>query len=177
MKLLSLAPLALLLATGSPAHGQSQDLASKLVNNPAASKSWGPGVSARRDKAVQGGVAYRVTTTGSEATYGDVGIYSTVDKPVKSGDRLILGFWARLEKGPDGAQTATLPLNAIQEAAPSNEAIIRGSVDITPSWQFFQISGAARKDYPAGGLNAALQLAAAKQIVDVGPIYVFNMGQ
>jgi hypothetical protein len=39
------------------------------------------------------------------------------------------------------------------------------------------VKGKADKDYPAGALNVSLHLATAKQTVDLGPVFVLDMGQ
>ena len=41
----------------------------------------------------------------------------------------------------------------------------------------YQLKGASDRDYKPGELNAAMHLDSAKQILDVGPLFVFNYGQ
>lgn len=51
--------------------------------------------------------------------------------------------------------------------------------DIGPEWKQIEIEieGKADKDYAAGALGASIQLATAKQVVDLGPVIVLNLGQ
>lgn len=153
------------------------DLGNKLINGPETIKAWGVEPQTVRDKNVKGGLAMRITTTGKEAHLWDVGVYTPTNRPVRAGDRLIIAFWARLQSGPDGAATAVLPDNAIQLTSSPNVALFAGPATLTSSWQVFQISGTADKDYPAGSLSASISLATGKQVVDIGPVYILDMGQ
>ncbi len=170
----ALTGLAVAIASVMPANAQEQ-LAGKLVNAPGAVSGWGGDVKVRADEGVQGGKAVRIVTTGKEAHVWEVGVYTPVTKVVASGHRLVLAFWARLEKGPGGAGSSVLPVNAIQMSAPPNLPIVKGEVTITSEWKLYQIAGAAPQDFAAGELSAALQLGGQDQIVDVGPIYVFDL--
>ena len=51
-----------------------------------------------------------------------------------------------------------------------------GPATIGPEWQ---IRGARRanQDYAAGALNVAMHLATGHQTVDIGPVFVLDMGQ
>lgn len=49
--------------------------------------------------------------------------------------------------------------------------------DIGPEWKQIEIEGKADKDYAAGALGASIHLATAKQVVDLGPVIVLNLGQ
>ena len=40
-----------------------------------------------------------------------------------------------------------------------------------------EIRGRADRDYAAGALNVAMHLATGHQTVDIGPVFVVNMGQ
>jgi len=151
-------------------------LAERLINAPSQLKPWGHGAEFIRDKKVQGGKAIRITTSGEEANPWDVGVYSDVTGPVQQGDKIILAFWARLEQGGEGEEFAILPHNAIQFARPPHMPVFSGAVTITPEWELHQIGWVAEHSYEAGELTAALQLADSKRIVDIGPLFVFNMG-
>ena len=69
-----------------------------------------------------------------------------------------------------------LPYNAVQLASAPYTALFNGPVTIGPEWKLHEVKGKADKDYAGGTLNASLHLATAKQVVDLGPIFVLNMG-
>src|SRR5206468_12215991 len=98
-------------------------------------------------------------------------------KPIAKGDRLVLLFSARLEKGENGATTATLPYNAVQLTQAPYSTVISGAGQIGPEWKDIQVSGVADANYPAGALKVTIQLATAKQTVDFGPIVLLDRGK
>jgi hypothetical protein len=49
-------------------------------------------------------------------------------------------------------------------------------VTIGPDWKMVEIKGKANRDYPGGTLNVSVHLATAKQVVDLGPVFVLDMG-
>jgi len=152
------------------------DLAKKIINDPSDPHVDGAKASLRDDPGVQGGKVLRIVVAKKGTNPWDAAVGGPVNKPIKTGDKLILAFWARLEKGENGA-TTTLPYNAVQLASAPYSTVISGSSDIGPEWKMYQIAGKADHDYPAGQLKVTFQLATAKQTVDFGPIMLFDMGQ
>jgi len=129
------------------------------------------------DPGVEGGKAIRINVPRKGTNVWDSAVESLVNKPVKAGDRLVLYFDARLEKGAGDAVSAPIPFTAIQMSSAPYSPVIQGNVTLTPEWRMHKIEGKADKDYPAGALKAAIHLGNAKQTVDFGPVVVLNMGQ
>ena len=96
---------------------------------------------------------------------------------MKAGDKLLLAFWARLEKGEDGAATAILPFTGVQVSSPPYPSVFNEAVQVGRAWKLHQVKGTADKDYAAGSLGVSIHLANAKQTIDLGPVFVVNMGQ
>jgi hypothetical protein len=167
---------ALALVALGPAPAQD-DIASRIINQPGAPQLNGARARLRDDAAVQGGKAIRVEVPGKGANVWDVAAESRIDKPVKAGDSLLFAFWVRLEKGEGGATTATLPFNGVQLSAAPYTTVFAGPVEIGPEWKLSQVTGKAERDYPAGTLKAVIHLATGKQTVDLGPLFVVNLGQ
>jgi hypothetical protein len=175
-KLIAAASLAL--APQTPAAAQDpNDLARQIINDPSNPQVAGAKAALRDDPKVQGGKALRIEIRGKGANPWDASVGGPIAKPVKAGDKLILAFWARLEKGENGAATTTLPYDAIQLAAAPYSTVVSGSNEIGPEWKLQQVTGKADRNYPAGALKVTIQLATAKQTVDVGPIIVLDTGQ
>jgi len=102
----------------------------------------------------------------------------TCDDPrAAAGDELLLAFWARLEKGEGGATTTTLPYNAVQLSAAPYTALFAGQAEIGPEWKLQEVRGKADADRAAGTLKATIHLATGAQTVELGPIFVVNLGQ
>ena len=170
--------IAACLIAASPVAALAQtDLASKIVNDPGAPEIKGARATLVDDEKVQGGKAIRVAVPKKGANNWDSVVESSVSKPVKKGDKLVLAFEARLEKGPDGATSAAIPYSAIQLKAAPHTGVVQGQVTVGPDWQFHRIEGTADKDYPADALKATIQVGNARQTIDFGPVVVLNMGQ
>lgn len=159
----------------------ANDLASRIISNPNPESYRVDGVRSgggvRRDPGVQFGKALRVPVAGRGANPWSVSVAVPIVRPVQAGDNLILAFWARLERGPDGATSVTLPSNSVQMAAAPYTAVFTGPVTIGPQWQMFEIRGRADRAYAAGDLNVSMHLATGRQTIDIGPVFVLDMGQ
>ena len=131
----------------------------------------------RNDPGVQWGKALRVEVPGRNAQAWTTAVSVPINRAVHAGDRLVLAFWARLEQGENGATTASLPYNAVQLSGAPYTAVFSGGVTVTPQWQMFEINGQANRDYADGALNVAIHLATGRQTIDIGPVFVLDMGQ
>jgi len=150
---------------------------SMIINDPAAPNINGGKTKLIDDGRVTGGKALRIQVPSKGKNAWDVSLASPINKPVKAGDNLLLVFWARLEQGADGATTTTLPWNSIGMTSTPWSPVIGQSSDIGPEWKQFEISGKAERDFEPGSIGVTLQLATAKQTVDLGPVIVLNLGQ
>ena len=158
------------------APAAAQD-ALNIINDPGAPQVQGASGRLRDDPAVQGGKALRVVVRSKGANPWDIAVQTPITQPVTAGDRLLLAFWARLEKGEGGAATTTLPYNAVQQTAAPYTALFTGPAEIGPEWKLLEVRGKADADHAAGTLNVAIHLATAAQTVELGPIFVVNLGQ
>jgi hypothetical protein len=172
---------ALVLAAMLAAAPAADDIAEKIISVPVPSAyrvdglKSGPDI--HSDPKVQGGKALRVRVPAKSAHAWDVAVTVPINKPVKSGDALVLAFWARLAEGDAGATTAELPYNAVQLAASPYTAVFSGPVTAGPEWKLHSVKGVVDHDYKAGELNVALHLATAKQVVEIGPVFVLDLGK
>jgi hypothetical protein len=170
---------ALFAVPGIAQDAQSSDdaLAEKVVNNtnPASFQIYGvtPAPKLIGDKGVQGGKALHIPVTGAGDPWA-AGANVPLLKPVKAGDRLVVAFYAKLAKGD--ATTAKLPAQ-VQIASAPYTALFGKPFDLTTEWQFLQFAGKADKDYAAGAITAAFHLNTGKQVIDLGPVAILDMGQ
>ena len=162
-------------------HAAQDDLANRVISvpHPAAYRVDGvrTGARVRPDATVQFGRALRVPVSGRSEQPWTVSVAVPINGAVAAGDNLILAFWARLEQGENGATSASLPHNAVQLAAAPYTPVFRDAVTISNAWRLYEIRGRADRAYAAGALNVALHLATGRQTIDIGPVFVLNMGQ
>ena len=164
---------ALLIAVPAAALAQD-DITRQIVNDPSAPDVGGARASLVDDAKAQGGKALRVAVPKKGANPWDSSVGGAIKKPVAKGDHLVLLFSARLEKGENGATTATLPYNAVQLAGAPYTTLLQGPAAIGPEWKDFRIEGTSNGSYGPNELKVTIQLATAKQTVDFGPIVVLD---
>src|SRR5258708_35243781 len=95
----------------------ASEVAKQIVNDPSAPDVGGAKASLVDDPKVVGGKALRVQVARKGNNPWDSNVGGAIKKPITKGDRLLLLFSARPEKGDKGATSATLPFNAIPLAA------------------------------------------------------------
>ena len=163
---------------GRPAFAQD-DFSRNLINKPDID-SWniyGKGETHKfiRDKTVAGEAAFRVTVPGVGDNPYDIGIHSDSTKAVKKDDVLFVTFYARAQKTPPDAEFISFKA-MIQMANPTYTPLIAEEVHVTSDWKPFYLSARAPADYFAGQINVSLQVATGKQILDLGPVMLFDLG-
>ncbi|HEU4960676.1 MAG TPA: hypothetical protein VFT56_09720 [Sphingomonas sp.] len=171
-------------ALAAPAAAQDKsadDIASKIINQPA------PGAFAvynaprpaklYKDKAVQGGEALRVAIPAASDQPWSISLADPISKPVKKGDRLALALYAKVEPGEAKTTGAHIANASVQLAKAPYTGVFGAPLDIGTEWKLYTVAtGAADRDYAAGELTVSLQLATAKQVLDIGPIFVLDLG-
>ena len=75
------------------------------------------------------------------------------------------------------AAASTLPYPGVQVSSPPYTSVFNDAVEIGPEWKLHQVKGKADKDYAAGTLGVSIHMANAKQTIDLGPVFVLNLGQ
>lgn len=125
---------------------------------------------------VQGGQALRVDVTAAGANLWDAGAGSLTTKPIAQGDVLLLAVWARAERLPEGAATAKLVLGLQQSTAPY-APMATAEIQAGTDWKLYFLQADAPQAYAAGAANATVQLAAASQTIELGPVFILDYGQ
>jgi hypothetical protein len=178
---LALGLLAAPLALAPPAAAQQSDdaAAQAMINNPDPSSYmvWGvtPTPKSKKDDSVQGGRSIHIPTTGNGNPW-DISVNVPITKPIRAGDRLVLMYYAKLEKPKEGETSARI-IGQIQLNAAPYSVVIGSGVDITPEWKLYTAEGRADKDYAAGTLNATFHLNNGKHVVAMGLVAAFDYGK
>ena len=164
-------------AVAQAAGSSAGSMADRIINDPRVPSLRPYGLNlppqVRDDKAVQFGKAMRFVLSG-HADFWRIGVTTPTLKPVRKGDRVVVAFWARATGTQAGAPGR---IGRVQlEATPVIRAIFEQSFEIGPEWKMYQLKGVADQDYAPGQLNAALHIDAAKQVLDLGPVFVLDYG-
>jgi len=125
-----------------------------------------------KDEKVQFGKAIRVSAPGGGDPW-TIGANSPLTEPVKKGDKLMLAFYARLEKGEGATSGIT---GQLQLSSAPYTPLFGKSFDVTPEWKLYSVAGHADRDYAKGEIAAALHLNVAKHTLDIGAVAVLNYG-
>lgn len=162
------------------ADAQGNSILDKLVNVPSATSWKAQGLSQWpeeiKDPSVTAGVALRFPIKEKGANPWSVAASVPVTKLVKKGDVILFAFWARAEVPLEGTQTGSIPSIRIEEVKAPYTPIAQDSATITTKWAMYYASGVAGKDYTPGSLKATVHLAAGKQTIDLGPVFVLDFG-
>jgi hypothetical protein len=182
-KRLALAAIALAIPAGASAPLAAQTAAEpEILNNanPDSFQVYGLAGGAKptpvKDDKVQFGKAIRVDTPGGGNVWS-VGVNSPLQAGVKKGDKILLAFYARVQKPADGATTATIASAQLQLAAAPYTKLFGEGVTIGSEWKLYKVIGHADRDYAKGELAAALHINTAKQTLDIGAMAVLDYGQ
>ncbi|MFV3077768.1 hypothetical protein [Niveispirillum fermenti] len=153
-------------------------LPGKLMNDPTR-MDWvvyGRGQKNRRIKTpgVGGGIALQVSSPHAGANPYDIGVNIPLNAPVIPDQPITVAFWARTVSAetPDGYGRLGLRIQM-------NEAPYAGFGDkmmsIGPDWQIHEVRARADRAIGQGGAVIGFQIAAARQVVEIGQIYVLDM--
>jgi hypothetical protein len=148
-----------------------------VINEPGTRYSfYGAGLSNKtmKEADLPGGEFIRVTTTKGKNPFDAGGGYQ-INKPIKAGDVIFFAIYARAPNLKDG-ETASMPgLGVVQDGAPYAPIAVADK-QITNQWNVYYAAGKANVDWPRGKAHVALQLAADSQVIDLGPVFVLDLG-
>lgn len=121
---------------------------------------------------VPGGGALRVRARRG-ANPWDVQATSPAGGDIAAGDVVLLAFYARAEQAPEGG--SRLPVR-LQLAGAPYTSLVEGTKTIGAEWRQYCLSGVAAQAFRGELTNVSVHLATADQVVDLGPVFVFNFG-
>jgi len=112
----------------------------------------------------------------SKATHPwDVGAQYAVDKPIKPGDVVFFAVYMRAPNVKDG-ETASVPGTGVGQAEAPYASIATLDAHVTNQWNVYYASTKTAAGWPRGQARASLQLGADKQVIDLGPLIVLDLG-
>lgn len=106
----------------------------------------------------------------------DIGANAKTQVKTNAGDVILGAFWARAAQLPEGKSETRLPIHLQQQGEPyvqfkSSEAVL------TSAWHQYFIYKEMPKKMKKGALGIAVHLANDVQVIELGPVYIMNLGQ
>jgi hypothetical protein len=161
-------------APAAPAGG----LATKLINVPGTVWTvYGTAQTSKRleTEGPQNYPMVRATITQKGANPWDAGAVSPVPKPIAAGDTVLIAVYLRAPNATEG-QPVTLPFVGLSGSAAPYATLVSDHVAITNQWKQYFVGGKATQAAAANGAQVSVHLASAAQVIDLGPIRVFDLG-
>ena len=161
----------------APSAAAQPSIFDKAVNAPGIGWApYGPNQSARQVPApdVPGGNAVQIKVTKAGVNPWDSGAAYPTIKPIAAGDTMLVMVFLRAPNATDAAPV-TIPLGA-GGSEPPYIPIATEPVQVGPTWKRYYVSGVANQAYAAGKANITVQLAGAKQVIEVGPAFLIDLG-
>jgi hypothetical protein len=167
----------LVLATVAPA---ADDIWTKTINNDS-NGYWN--VQPERPKAkyvavepagtLPGDHAYRIKATKGNNPW-DVQASSPIAGAINQGDVIMLMYYARAAEPAEGGSKLTA---RIQLSAEPYTSVMDMTSSITTEWKQHCAHRVASSSIAGDKGNVSIHLATAKQVIELGPVFVFNFGK
>ena len=163
----------------APAKAEGKPVG-KLINELKTATAWSVyGATQRTESMAQGGPKdYPMTrvTVSAKGNPWDVGATSSVSKPIGAGDTVLVAVYLRAPELKDGESTPVTYFG-LNENGPPYGSVAKGAAEVTNQWKVYYASGVAGKALAAGQVTVGMHLAAARHVLDLGPVLVYNFGQ
>ncbi|MEJ0087579.1 MAG: hypothetical protein WDO72_18045 [Pseudomonadota bacterium] len=172
--------LALLLVAFAPAGGavaEDFDIWKKTINNDS-NGTWNfqpekPKAKYFVDKGVPGEHAFRIKAE-KGANPWDLQASSPVQGAINEGDVVMLMYYARAAEPAEGGSSLTA---RVQLDSSPYTATLEFNAPITGEWNSYCAHRVATTTLPEKKGSVSIHLAAAKQVIELGPVFVFNFGK
>ena len=124
-------------------------------------------------KEVPGKQAAQFEIAAAGANQHDIGLTIPVKQKIEEGDILILAVLARSVSAntPDGNGRIGV---RIQKNAPPYPGFADNMLQIGPKWVMYELRTKARMTFEAGEAAVSLHLAGAKQVIEIGQVYLIK---
>lgn len=123
--------------------------------------------------AVAGDHAFRVKATKGKNPW-DVQASSPIAGAINEGDVIMLNYYARAEEPAEGGSSLTA---RIQLAGAPYTSVLDMTSKISGEWKSYCAFRVASASIAENKSNVSIHLATAKQVIDLGPVLVFNFGK
>lgn len=122
---------------------------------------------------IPGGHAFRIKAT-KGANPWDVQASSPIQGAINEGDVIMLMYYARAAEPAEGGSSLTA---RIQMNAPPWSSVLEMNSPITGEWKNYCAHRVANVTLAEKKSSVSIHLATAKQVIELGPVFVFNFGK
>lgn len=176
MKLTGLVWAGLALA-GTVAVAQDFDPSTKMINREY-NGTWNvqpdkPKAKYFEVKGIPGEHAFRIKATKGVNPW-DVQASSPVSGAINEGDVVMLMYYARAEEAAEGGSSLTA---RVQLAGAPYTSTMDFTTPITGEWKSYCAHRVATATLAEKKGSVSIHLATAKQVIELGPVFVFNLGK
>lgn len=162
---------------GAPSAAAQPSIFDKAINTPGIGWTpYGPNQTAKQVLAadVPGGNAVQIKVSRAGANAWDSGVTYPTIKPIAAGDTLMTMVFLRAPGAAEG-QTVSIPVG-MGGSEPPYTPIASEPVQVGSTWKRYFVTGVAAQGFAAGKANISVQLAGAKQVIEVGPAFLLDLG-
>jgi hypothetical protein len=124
-------------------------------------------------KGIPGERAFRIKAN-KGANPWDVQASSAVQGAINEGDVIMLLYFARAAEPAEGGSSLTA---RVQLAGAPYTSTLDFSTPITGEWKSYCAHRVATATLPEKKGNVSIHLATARQVIELGPVFVFNFGK
>jgi endo-1,4-beta-xylanase len=126
---------------------------------------------------ISGGKAVSVTIDKARDNPWDISVAMPVTERISGGDTLFLAVQIRAAAADNEAQSGVIAASKIEESSGDYAMIADTAAQVSDKWTTLYSVGVATRDYAAGETHITVHLAAARQTIELGNAYAFNLGQ
>jgi len=150
-----------------------------LISDPGTVYSYGANLTSQPLAApdVAGGKALRTVMAKADGQSWDAGVSATITSAIKKGDVIFVAALLRAAEPAPGAQAGRIAELGVHMSEAPRTTLATASASLPKGqWTFVYASGVATADYAPGSVGFSIQLGVSQQTIDIGPVYVFDLG-
>ncbi len=153
-----------------------------LINDPAVSR-WTVGgatpqtVSADAKTGPVGGKAISVVIPKAGEQAYSITAHSPIDAPIAKGDTIFLAVQLRASSADNEAGSGVISVSKVERSSAPYTSVADAGGQVSSAWTMLYSVGVSPEDFDAGQTHVALHLATARQTIELGNAYVFNLGK
>jgi endo-1,4-beta-xylanase len=125
---------------------------------------------------VSGGKAISIVINKARDNPWDIAVTAPLTEGVSVGDALFLAVQIRATSADNEAQSGVIAASKIEENSPPHKLLVETSAQVSDKWTTLYASGIVEKNYSASATHITVHLAAARQTIEIGNVYAFNLG-